>query len=316
MVQTVVSLGLPVGEHLSIKKNRIEPLLEKRKKPKRISIVTGCHGDELEGQYVCYELTRRILQNIEGLNCVMDVYPAINPLAIDCAQRMIPKMEMDMNRIFPGSLDGTMMERAAAGILEDLAGSDICIDVHASGTFEKELPQVRISEEFVEQLLPYAKWMNVDMIWVNATATVHESTLAHSLNMVGVPTLVVEMGLGNRINKQYGNQVVTGIMNLMKELELWEGAVEKTQMPVISTDGQVEFLRAEVTGMFLPSIVHNHFVQKNEKIGEIVDPISGTIIQEIVAPKSGLVFTLREYPMIYEGALIARILTDIKYASA
>ena len=55
MVEIVTSVGLPVDEKLIIKKNRIVPDdgvdLESRK---RISIVTGIHGDELEGQYVFY----------------------------------------------------------------------------------------------------------------------------------------------------------------------------------------------------------------------------------------------------------------------
>ncbi len=59
MIKTVVSMELPVDEHLQIKKNRIMP-----KHPtgdeKRVAIVTGTHGDELEGQLVCYELLRRL----------------------------------------------------------------------------------------------------------------------------------------------------------------------------------------------------------------------------------------------------------------
>ena len=63
--------------------------------------------------------------------------------------------------------------------------------------------------------------MNVDMVWTNATETVHEATLAHSMNCIGVPTLVVEMGLGMRVNRSYGRQVVEGIFNLLKEQ--WRG---------------------------------------------------------------------------------------------
>ncbi len=77
----------------------------------------------------------------------------------------------------------------------------MCIDVHASNRFVKEIPQVRLCEEFSEQLIAYARHMNVDMVWTNATETVHEATLAHSMNSIGVPTLVVEMGLGMRVNR-------------------------------------------------------------------------------------------------------------------
>lgn len=47
--------------------------------------------------------------------------------------------------------------------------SDICIDLHASDIFVREIPQVRLSEDFAEALLPYAKMTNADMIWMNAT---------------------------------------------------------------------------------------------------------------------------------------------------
>ena len=48
MIKIVASMELPVEEHLQIRKQRIEPL-EKTGNEKRISIVTGTHGDELEG---------------------------------------------------------------------------------------------------------------------------------------------------------------------------------------------------------------------------------------------------------------------------
>lgn len=59
MIETVVSVELPVDEHLVVKKNRLQPDCLTGKE-KRICIITGTHGDELEGQYVCYELIKRI----------------------------------------------------------------------------------------------------------------------------------------------------------------------------------------------------------------------------------------------------------------
>ena len=53
MLQEVVSAQLPVGEKLAIQKNRIEGA---DPGSRRIAIVTGTHGDELEGQYVAWKL--------------------------------------------------------------------------------------------------------------------------------------------------------------------------------------------------------------------------------------------------------------------
>lgn len=309
MIEEVFSIELPVGERLIINKNRITG---KRPLNKRIAIVTGIHGDEFEGQYICYEMARRIMEAQEMLNGIVDFYPALNPLGLDAADHKIPKLGMDLNRMFPGKKDGAMMERVAAAIVEDISGADMCLDLHASDIFVKEIPQVRVSEEFAEDLLPYARLLNTDMVWMNATATVHESTLAHTMNMLGVPSMVVEMGVGTRIDRGYGDQVVEGIFRLMKELKMWEGPVADIHYPAISTDGEVEFIRSDTIGVFFPAIAHNHYVQKGDKLGEIVSPLEGRVLEEIRVQKSGLVFTLREYPFVREGSLLARILTGIE----
>ncbi|MGN1180800.1 MAG: M14 family metallopeptidase [Suilimivivens sp.] len=308
MIKEVISAELPVGEKIKIVKNCIEG---KNPEKGRMVLVSGIHGDEFEGQYISYEVARRIKERPELLRGTVDIYPALNPLGLDLALRTIPKVNMDMNRIFPGDEHGTVMEKIAAAIVNDIAGADICLDVHASNVFIREIPQVRISEEFADKLLPYAKLMNVDMVWTNASETVHESTLAHSMNMLGVPTMVVEMGMGTRISRRFGNQVVDGIFNLMKEMGFWMGESGSIQYPVISTDGEVEFIRSRVTGVFLPEIEHNHYVKTGDKLGEIVSPLEGTVLDEIIAEKSGLVFSLREYPFVREGSLLLRILTGI-----
>lgn len=308
MTQTVVSVELPIDETLSIKKNRLIPTAGLKGDEKRISIVTGTHGDELEGQYVCYELQRRIRENRACLTGIVDVYPALNPLGIDSITRGIPGFDLDMNRIFPGSEDGSMPEYMASRIIEALQGSAAVIDIHASNIFLREIPQVRINTLSRDTLVPYAKKLNVDYIWIHAAATVLESTLAYSLNSIGTPTLVVEMGVGMRITKAYGNQLVDGIFALMKTLGIWSGDVITPKEPIISEDGKVSFLNAGRSGVFVPNVDHWKNVKKGDHIGDILNPLTGEIAESLFAPNDGIVFTLREYPIVSEGSLIARLL--------
>lgn len=311
MIQTVSSAELPIGEHLLIQKNRIEPL-HLTGKEKRISVVTGTHGDELEGQLVCYELIRRIKDHREQLKGIIDIYPALNPLGIESITRSIPIFDLDMNRIFPGNPQGTIAENCAWDIVEDIKDSDVCIDIHASNIFLMEIPQVRISENTAETLVPLAKHLNVDLIWVHASATVLESTLAHSLNMAGVPTLVVEMGVGMRTTRKYCEQLTNGILNLMAEMGIWGGEVESVIDPVVSTDRQVGFANANASGIFVPVVEHGDYVKKEQHIGDILNPLTGEVEEKVCACMEGMVFTIREYPVVYSGSLLARILGGAK----
>lgn len=310
MVETIASVDLPVDEQLMIQKNRIEPI-NKTGHEKRIALVTGTHGDELEGQFVCYEVNRIIRENMDCLKGIVDIYPAMNPLGIDSITRGIPMVDLDMNRIFPGSSEGNFTEYIASEIMDDIIGADMCVDIHASNIFLREMPQVRISDDTAEKLVLYAKMINVDFVWVHASATVLESTLAHSLNMMGVPTLVVEMGVGMRITKSYCYQLVDGIFNLMHEMGIWDGPVNPVREPIVSQDREVGYVNADASGIFVPRVSIWQSVKEGEHIGDILNPLTGLVEHRVVAPMTGTIFTLREYPIVYHGTLISRVLGGV-----
>lgn len=308
MIKTIAAVGLPVDEVLKIRKNRIQPEGSTDNR-KRISIVTGIHGDELEGQYVCFELQRRIEQNRECLTGIVDIYPAMNPLGIDSITRGIPAFDLDMNRLFPGDADGSMLEYVASRIVEDVAGSDCVLDIHASNIYLTEIPQIRINELHQELLVPMAELANVDFIWVHGASTVLESTFAYSLNRIGTPVLVVEMGVGMRITRRYGDQLVDGIFSLMKQMGIWSGEVKEVRKPIISRNPEdVCYLNAGVGGVFIPDVQHGARLKKDELIGRIVDPLCGKVLDEVRTPEDGMLFTIRDYPVVVEGSLMGRLL--------
>ena len=304
MVTEVFSSELPIDERLTIKKNRIKG----GNSEKRFCIVTGTHGDELEGQYVCFLLSQFLQEHIDEVDGVIDIYPALNPLGIDSITRGIPNFDLDMNRIFPGDPHGAMAETAANAIYNDLLGAEMVIDIHASNIFLREIPQVRINVKNADLLVPYGKELNVDFIWIHEAATVLESTLAHSLNSAGTPCLVVEMGVGMRITRHYGVDLVNGIFQLLKSLGFYKGDVDvESKEQFVSTQGEVEFLNAGCSGIFIPSIDNNQWMKKGEEIGKIVSALEGKVLETVTSPSDGLVFTLRAYPIVYEGSLMARI---------
>jgi len=310
MIKPVSVAALPVAENFVIQKNRIEN--NAGSACKRVCIVTGTHGDELEGQYVCARLAKILGDGRQKLSGIVDIYPAVNPLGIDSITRGFPLFDLDMNRIFPGTSSGSLAEVAAYDIVRDIEGADICIDIHSSNIFLREVPQVRVSEQNESALLQYAVMLNVDLVWIHASATVLESTLAHTLNMQGVKTLVVEMGVGMRITESYCSQLLDGILNLLRELGMWSGAGGQTRTPLVSKDRNVGFLNSDAGGIFIPRAVHGSHVSTGDSVGIVIDPLTGAIVEETLAPCGGLLFTLREYPVVFGGSLLARIMEDTK----
>ncbi|MBD3824338.1 MAG: succinylglutamate desuccinylase/aspartoacylase family protein [Epsilonproteobacteria bacterium] len=299
---------LPVGERFAIQRTRFEPQKAGSKKIKRISIVSGIHGDELEGQLVIYLLAKWLKENSDKIRGIIDIYPAVNSLGVDTITRGFPLYEVDLNRVFPGGENEFLPGQVVHALSHDVKGSDIAIDIHSSNIFLREIPQIRINKEFSPTTLPLAKELNCDFIWIHDAVTVLEATFSHTMNSLGTNTLVVEMGVGMRLTKEYGTQLLNGILNLMQK----EGIIESDEQfenrePFTSEIGDVFYLNAPCSGLFVASIDHCAVIKKGDKIGDIVDPLTGSILAELFAPNKGILFTLREYPVVYEGSLIARI---------
>ncbi len=303
MIKTILSTDLPINEQYTLQKNIISHGTGKR----RVCIVTGTHGDELEGQMVCYLMARHIQQNIQMLNGTVEIYPALNPLGIDTIQRGIPNFDLDMNRIFPGDKHGTMIEQSAHTIIEDLKGADLVIDIHSSNLYLRETPQVRINVLNEKQLVPLAEQIGVDFVWVHDAATVLEATLAYSLNSTGTPCLVVEMGVGQRINHKMCFRLTDGILHLMRTMDMWQGETVPQPKPKVCKGDRVAFLNAETSGIFITELKCGIHVEKGQEIGQIVKPLTGEILSHVVSPADGYMFTIRAYPIVYEGSLMARI---------
>ena len=312
MIEEVFNVKLPVDEHLTLKRNRFTPT-NPTENIKRISIVTGIHGDEIEGQYVCFLLAKWLSANEDKIKGIVDIYPSMNPMGVDSITRGFPFYDVDLNRVFPGNTSDFLPAQVANAIVETVKGSDYAIDIHASNIFLRELPQVRISRSNAKELLPLAEKLDVDFIWVHDAVTVLESTFSHAMNALGTKTLVVEMGVGMRITKEYGQSLTKGILNLMAHVGIIERPLLLTcKASVSNLNADVYFVNASRAGIFIPTLEHNVSVIKGEKMGEIIDPLLGIVCETIISPCNGLLFTIREYPVVYEGSLLARILEEEK----
>lgn len=277
----------------------------------RVAVISGIHGDEVEGLYVCHRLAHWLTHNPNALKGRVELYPAANPLGLVTLQRQVPVYESDLNRHFPGHADGLVPQRMADALFQKVKGAELVVDIHASNIFLREIPQVRINQEFNDRLVPLAKKMNLDLIWLHGSLTVMEATVSHSLNGAGTPCLVIEMGVGMRFTPVFTEQVVAGLLNVWKELGVIapEAAIPAvTHEPAIADDTNVHYLNAETSGLFVPRVEHWTSVEKGQRLGSIVSPFHEKVLSEIRSPVDGLLFTLREYPLVYEGSLMARIM--------
>jgi predicted deacylase len=119
------------------------------------------------------------------------------------------------------------------------------------------------------------------------------------------------MGVGMRVTPRFADQVVIGILQACRALGVLAPDLElepATHAPFVAHDGNVHYVNAEVSGLFVPDAAHWMAVGRGQRLGRIVSPLGGEALAEVRSPVEGLLFTLREYPLVYEGSLLARVM--------
>ena len=133
MDQIVVDLGLSVHERWELHKNHIAPL-PGNDGGKRLCVVTGIHGDELEGQYVAFLLNQELQRHPEYL-------------------RGVPLFDLDMNRIFPGYMQGGTTQRIAGALFDAVKGYRYGIHFASFYLPDDFVPHVRIMDNRLPDLV-------------------------------------------------------------------------------------------------------------------------------------------------------------------
>jgi uncharacterized protein len=183
---SILTLELPYRERLALRRTAFHG----GDGPK-VAVLAGVHGDELEGLYVCHRLAAWLEDlastHPEAFFGQVELFPAMNPLGLDTLQRLVPVYETDLNRNFPGHAQGPLPQRIAEAAMRHLHDAALVIDIHASNIFLREIPQVRINQTFAGTLVPLARRMNVDLIWVHGAVTVLEATMVWSRRLASSP---------------------------------------------------------------------------------------------------------------------------------
>ncbi len=245
-------------------------------------ILAGVHGDEING----IEIVRRAIENkyFENLKKgaviaipLLNVYGFIN-FSRDMADGK------DVNRSFPGHLNGSLASRIARIVtLKLLKITDLAIDFHTGGSERYNFPQVRYnhadtkSEKIAEVF--------------GAPILLENSLIPNSFRKAAfdqkVPAVVFEGGESVRLDSFSIETGLKGIHNVMEFLELKDEEISsKAQSRYLVQKST--WLRSNMAGMFLWLKSSGQVVKKNEIIGVINDPY-GTKSVDVVSKTEGII---------------------------
>ena len=281
----------------SSKKNR----LQHGDSPKRVCIVTGTHGDELEGQYVCFRLNQIIRAQLERLNGTVEIYPALNPLGIDSITRGIPTFDLDMNRIFPGDPQGAMPEQ-----IKGYTYGIQLASFYISGDF---VPHVRLMRTGYEDTKG-AKLFGMPYITLRKPLPFDTTLLNYNWQIWETKAYSLYGGMNDGVESPITSEMIGTILRFAQRTGLSRKPVVGIPdfNPQVVDEATLLPVRTTQAGMFYRLKGAGAKVQEGEPLARIIDPYEGSVRAEITSPTDGIIFFAHNKPLALANTLLFNIL--------
>ena len=243
-------------------------------------VTAGVHGDE--GPWGAWAI-RLLLDRVpaDQLRGRLRVIPVANPLAMQADARNAPVDQLDLNRSFPGSADGSYTERLAAAIVaQGLPDAQYVIDLHGGGSW-----CVNAFAFLMEggEMLSHA--FRAPFI---ASAPDRSVTLSGYARSQGAVVAGIEMGGRSEDEEQWAERIAGGLYRAMIAAGiLAEGELFADPGTEAIPVGSTTVLRPASGGVFIPVLRAAHvgtIVPKGTLLGHIIDPTTQQIIESFHAP--------------------------------
>lgn len=280
-----------------------------------LALIAGIHGSEYSPVLSMQRLPGLIdPSEISGTLIIVHIanMPAFQSRTIYFG----PDDLKNLNRSFPGSETGTVTERIAYTLTNEvLIRSDYLIDIHSGDANESLRPSY--SAYYAEaggpsvikesERIALAFGLSTIVRFAGSYASVDDAiyTSAQAVSR-GVAAVDVESGELGVTDDSYIDPITRGALNVLRELNMIAGMPDLPTNPLIITDRARVY--SEHAGIWYesPLVKTGDYVTKGTKLGVITDYHGGELAT-ITAPASGVLLILFGTPPVNVGDNIAVI---------
>lgn len=277
-------------------------------------VLAGVHGDEYEG----VEAIPQIFGLVDPANLTgtLVMVPVCNLPAYEAGLRSSPVDGLNLARVFPGKADGTITERIAHTLTEQLLRhADFLIDLHSAGV-AYDIPTLvgylYDEGELGQRSHAAALAFGAPVTWGHPMPVPAGRSISAAMDL-GVPWLYTEAPGGGYARAADVECFRGGVLNVMRHLGMLPGAPETPPNSLqLVGDGNLDVVTlAPVAGYFRPTVALLDRVRQGDLVGNIVD-FFGTTVATIPSASDGVVIMLRRLRRVHAGEGLVQVTNTLE----
>jgi uncharacterized protein len=271
----------------------------------RVVVIAAQHGDE--GYAVVG--THRLAEEIDPDTLTGSVWllPCLNVYGFTHGARVSPFDHHDMNRVHPGSEDGTVTEQISHALLEHiLPGADLLIDLHGGSPENGDVAFARWSDvEGRESLEPLVRSLNVTFL-LGAGSRDVPGMLSGATSAIDVPQIAIEACNAYGRTTDNAREMAGFVMAALRYLEMLPGPKPApADLPVRTTATH----RATTGGAWESFVTFGEQVDRGALLGVVRD-LLGERVQSVTATASGSVAVMRTGTRVHPGETLCTLAVE------
>jgi len=304
------------GDRLRLKS---EAILGRQPGP-RLLITGGVHGDEFEPMAAIRRLANTCQQAV--LCGQVTLVPVVNEAGFARGNR-VAEDGLDLARVCPGRIDGSITEQAAYALSELIRTADYYIDLHTGGLTLSVWPMVgymlHTDAAVLDRQRAMARAFNLPVIWgTDARLNGRSLSVARDAN---VPAIYAEYLGGGGCSSAGVEAFVQGCLNVMAALGMIKAAPPQSRVELVVEDprpgsGHMQCCYpSPADGYFEPAVELGQPIASGRPLGSVVDSL-GRNRQHVLAAQTGRVLVVRTFPPVRAGDSLAVILEQNEPAAS
>ena len=268
----------------------------------RVVVIAAQHGDE--GYAVVG--THRLAEEIDPDTLTGSVWllPCLNVYGFTHGARVSPFDHHDMNRVHPGSEEGTVTEQISHALLEHiLPGADLLIDLHGGSPENGDVAFARWSDvEGRESLEPLVRSLPVTFL-LGAGSRDVPGMLSGATSAINVPQIAIEACNAYGRTTDNAGEMAGFVVAALRYLEMLPGPKPApADLPVRATATH----RATTGGAWESFVTFGEQVERGALLGVVRD-LLGERVQSVTATASGSVAVMRTGTRVHPGETLCTL---------
>lgn len=280
---------------------------------KSLAVVGAMRGNEVQQMYVCSQLIQELKKLERRGEIAKDreilVIPCVNYYSMNIGKRFWAMDNTDINRMFPGYGLGETTQRIADGVFSGLRGYEYGIQLasfYQQGNF---LPHVKMMDTgFIDSELMRKFGMQFGI--VRTPRPYDTTTLNYNWQVWETKAFSIYTNATDTIDVKSAQSAVEAIMRFMAEEGIITHKVHSGYNTEIIYESNIEQIHSEAAGIFVSMTETGSFVEENDILGKIINPLDGETESVIKADFAGIVYFEYNTPLINENTVCFKIIKD------